>query len=234
MKTNQIINTGVNNINNLNQENISQIYINMQPENFLEDEEIIFNLENENKNGIDANGSLDLQNNKKSHGSSVKTNATFGEVNVNENEEFSFFSLNNQNVQNVNLIEKPKEITKESIQILNNFISQEKNLVSNNNNIDDTNNNHINSINIKNIKNNLINMDCKLFAYFRAPYMRKNIKKKKGVIKHIYDEEQQEDEKIKFDENDIKMEDLKDDESKTNNDSAEEINTIFDKKTFSK
>ncbi len=49
--------------------------------------------------------------------------------------------------------------------------------------------------------------------------MRKNIKKKKNIIKNMFDyEEQDEDEKIQFDEKDIKMKDIKDDDSKTNND----------------
>ena len=64
--------------------------------------------------------------------------------------------------------------------------------------------------------------------------MRKNIKNKKNIIIKKYDDEQDEDEKIKFDEDDIKMNDMKDDDSKTNNDSCEEINTEFDKKKINK
>ena len=77
----------------------------------------------------------------------------------------------------------------------------------------------------------LFGVDNKVSAYFKKPYMRKNVKRNKSVIKNIFDEEQQdEDEKIKFDEKDLKMEDIKDDDSKTNNDSIEETCNFFDKK----
>lgn len=91
--------------------------------------------------------------------------------------------------------------------------------------------NFANNISIKDIKYNLFGVDNKVSAYFKKPYMRKNVKRNKSVIKNIFDEEQQdEDEKIKFDEKDLKMEDIKDDDSKTNNDSIEETCNFFDKK----
>ena len=108
--------------------------------------------------------------------------------------------------------------------MLSSIINKEKLLLSNINILNDENN-VANYICIKDIKNNLFALDNKLGAYFKRPYMRKNIKNKKNIIIKKYDDEQDEDEKIKFDE---------DDDSKTNNDSCEEINTEFDKKKINK
>ena len=219
--------------NIFNQDELGKIYIRQQPENFFEDdEEVIFNIQNANNN-IDY--SLNNPNNKKSEGS-IKTNVTFGEINLKEDQEFSFFSLNNDQNNNFNKNEKKKELTKDSIDILNNFISLEKLVISNVNNVNEERvveiqNNYINNIGIKDIKYNLFGLDNKISVYFKKPYMRKNVKRNKSIIKNIFDEEQQdEDEKIKFDEKDLKMEDIKDDDSKTNNDSIEEGCGIFDKK----
>jgi len=219
--------------NIFNQDELGKIYIRQQPGNFFEDdEEVIFNIQNTNNN-IDY--SLNNPNNKKSEGS-IKTNVTFGEINLKEDQEFSFFSLNNDQNNNFNKNEKQKELTKDSIDILNNFISLEKLVISNVNNVSEDRvvgiqNNFVNNISIKDIKYNLFGLDNKISAYFKKPYMRKNVKRNKSVIKNIFDEEQQdEDEKIKFDEKDLKMEDIKDDDSKTNNDSIEEGFNIYDKK----
>lgn len=219
--------------NIFNQDELGKIYIRQQPENFFEeDEEVIFNIQNTNNN-IDY--SLNNPNNKKSEGS-IKTNVTFGEINLKEDQEFSFFSLNNDQNNNFNKNEKKKELTKDSIDILKNFISLEKLMISNVNNVNEDKvvgiqNNFANNISIKDIKYNLFGVDNKVSAYFKKPYMRKNVKRNKSVIKNIFDEEQQdEDEKIKFDEKDLKMEDIKDDDSKTNNDSIEETCNFFDKK----
>jgi len=219
--------------NIFNQDELGKIYIRQQPDNFFEDdEEVIFNIQNTNNN-IDY--SLNNPNNKKSEGS-IKTNVTFGEINLKEDQEFSFFSLNNDQNNNFNKNEKQKELTKDSIDILNNFISLEKLVISNVNNVSEDRvvgiqNNFVNNISIKDIKYNLFGLDNKISAYFKKPYMRKNVKRNKSVIKNIFDEEQQdEDEKIKFDEKDLKMEDIKDDDSKTNNDSIEEGFNIYDKK----
>jgi hypothetical protein len=219
--------------NIFNQDDLGKIYIRQQPENFFEeDEEVIFNIQNANNN-IDY--SLNNPNNKKSEGS-IKTNVTFGEINLKEDQEFSFFSLNNDQNNNFNKNEKKKELTKDSIDILKNFISLEKLMISNVNNVNEDKvvgiqNNFANNISIKDIKYNLFGVDNKVSAYFKKPYMRKNVKRNKSIIKNIFDEEQQdEDEKIKFDEKDLKMEDIKDDDSKTNNDSIEETCNFFDKK----
>lgn len=219
--------------NIFNQDELGKIYIRQQPENFFDDdEEVIFNIQNANNN---IDNSLNNPNNKKSEGS-IKTNVTFGEINLKEDQEFSFFSLNNDQNNNFNKKEKKKELTKDSIDILNNFISLEKLVISNVNDVNEDRvvgiqNNFVNNITIKDIKYNLFGVDNKIGDYFKKPYMRKNVKRNKSVIKNIFDEEQQdEDEKIKFDEKDLKMEDIKDDDSKTNNDSIEEACNIYDKK----
>ena len=230
MSKNQMINIQKNSLNNCKLEEPKNILINKQPENFFEDEEIFFNVQNNNENNNFEN-SLNLPNNKKSHSSSIKTNATFGEISLKANEEFSFFSLNNHQNNNLNIIEKKKELTKDSIEILNNFISRENSIISNINNINDELDNVSNNINIKDIKNNLFSLEQKIIIYFKKPYMRKNIKNNKKIINNLFDEDKVEDEKIKFNEKNFKMEDLKDDESKTNNDSIEESN-IFDKKKY--
>ena len=83
-------------------------------------------------------------------------------------------------------------------------------------------------INIKDIKYNLANINEKIYTYFKRPYMRKNIKKSKNIfdIKNIFDE----DEKIKIKEKNF--EDLKDDDTKTNNESFEDEYNLLDKKKF--
>ena len=219
--------------NIFNQDELGKIYIRQQTENFFEeDEEVIFNIQT-TTNNIDY--SLNNPNNKKSEGS-IKTNVTFGEINLKEDQEFSFFSLNNDQNNNFNKNEKKKELTKDSIDILKNFISLEKLMISNVNNVNEERvveiqNNFVNNIGIKDIKYNLFGLDNKISVYFKKPYMRKNVKRNKSIIKNIFDEEQQdEDEKIKFDEKDLKMKDIKDDDSKTNNESVEEGCGIFDKK----
>ena len=232
MKENKFINIGNNDVNNFKFDGISEIIPKKETINFLEDEELIFNVQD---GGVNQNINIStyLENNKKSHSSSVKTNATIGEISQKQNEDFSFFSINNYENQNTNILEKKKELTKESIEMLSSIINKEKLLLSNINILNDENN-VANYICIKDIKNNLFALDNKLGAYFKRPYMRKNIKNKKNIIIKKYDDEQDEDEKIKFDEDDIKMNDMKDDDSKTNNDSCEEINTEFDKKKINK
>ena len=232
MKENKFINIGNNDVNNIKFDGISEIIPKKETINFLEDEELIFNVQD---GGVNQNINIStyLENNKKSHSSSVKTNATIGEISQKQNEDFSFFSINNYENQNINILEKKKELTKESIEMLSSIINKEKLLLSNINILNDENN-VANYICIKDIKNNLFALDNKLGAYFKRPYMRKNIKNKKNIIIKKYDDEQDEDEKIKFEEDDIKMNDMKDDDSKTNNDSCEEINTEFDKKKINK
>jgi hypothetical protein len=190
----------------INQYESPDLIINNQPDNFVEEEDIVF-IAGQNEDT-----------NKKSHSSSIKTNATYGEMEQNENEVFSF-SFNKE-------AKIKKELTKESEEILNNFIQKENNLIMLNNKKINMNLNYENSI--KDIKCNLVNINEKIYTYFKRPYMRKNYKKSKNIfdIKKLFDE----DEKIKFDEKNI--EDLKDDDTKTNNDSFEDECNLLDKKKF--
>ena len=190
----------------LNQDESPDIIIKNQPDCFIEEDDVVFaNIPNVNEN-------------KKSHSSSIKTNATYGELDQNENEVFSFSCNKQQNIK--------KELTKESAEILNNFIQKENNLTSMN--VKNINMNVNYEINIKDIKYNLANINEKIYTYFKRPYMRKNIKKSKNIfdIKNIFDE----DEKIKIKEKNI--EDLKDDDTKTNNESIEDEYNLLDKKKF--
>ena len=190
----------------INQYESPDLIINNQPDNFVEEEDIVF-IAGQNEDT-----------NKKSHSCSIKTNATYGEMEQNENEVFSF-SFNKE-------AKIKKELTKESEEILNNFIQKENNLILINNKKINMNLNYENSI--KDIKCNLVNINEKIYTYFKRPYMRKNYKKSKNIfdIKKLFDE----DEKIKFDEKNI--EDLKDDDTKTNNDSFEDECNLLDKKKF--
>ena len=190
----------------INQYESPDLIIKNQPDNFIEDEDIVF-IAGQNENT-----------NKKSNSSSIKTNATYGEMDQNENEVFSFSFKKEANIK--------KELTKESEEILSNFIQRENNLVSLNNKKRNMNLNYENSI--KDIKYNMININEKLYTYFKRPYMRKNFKKSKNIfdIKNMFDE----DEKIKLDEKNI--EEFKDDDTKTNNDSFEEECNVLDKKKF--
>ena len=190
----------------INQYESPDLIIKNQPDNFIEDEDIVF-ISGQNENT-----------NKKSNSSSIKTNATYGEMDQNENEVFSFSFKKEANIK--------KELTKESEEILSNFIQRENNLVSLNNKKINMNLNYENSI--KDIKYNMININEKLYTYFKRPYMRKNFKKSKNIfdIKNMFDE----DEKIKFDEKNI--EEFKDDDTKTNNDSFEDECNLLDKKKF--
>ena len=190
----------------LNQDESPDIIIKNQPDCFIEEDDVVFaNIPNVNEN-------------KKSHSSSIKTNATYGELDQNENEVFSFSCNKQQNIK--------KELTKESAEILNNFLQKENNLTSMN--VKNINMNVNYEINIKDIKYNLANINEKIYTYFKRPYMRKNIKKSKNIfdIKNIFDE----DEKIKIKEKNF--EDLKDDDTKTNNESFEDEYNLLDKKKF--
>ena len=218
MKNNEIIFDNQDNYFELNQNETSEYIIKNQPDCFLEDDDKVFiNLQPGNETE-----------NKKSHSSSLKTNATYdGDLVQNENE---FFSFNGNN--NYNQIKQDKEMSKESMDILSNFIQKEKNILSIKNNNININLNYENN-NIKDIKYNLTNINEKIYTYFKKPYMRKNLKKSnKNIldIKNFYDcnnieEDEKINEKIKFEEKN----ELKGDDSKTN-DSVEEECDIFDKK----
>ena len=216
MKNNEINFDNRDDYFELNQNETSGYIIKNQPDCFIEDDDKVFiNIQNENENE-----------HKKSHSSSLKTNATYdGDMVQNENEFFSF--NNNNNIQ----INHDREMSKESIDILSNFIQKEKNIISIKNNNTSLNINYENN-NIKDIKYNLANINEKIYTYFKKPYMRKNMKKSnKNIldIKHLFDTEEDEkiNEKMKFEEKNG----IKDDDSKTN-DSIEEECDLFDKKKF--
>ena len=213
MKNNEISFDNRENYFELNQNEASEYKINNQPDCFIEDDDKVFiNIQNGNENE-----------NKKSHSSSLKTNATYdGDFVPNENEFFSF-GVDAQ-------FKKNKEMSKESSEILSNFIQKEKNIKTIKNNNISINLNYEN--NIKDIKCNLVNINEKIYTYFKKPYMRRNLKKNnKNIfdIKNFIEEDEKIKEKIKFDEKGIN--ELKDDDSKTN-DSVEDEVDLFDKKKF--
>ena len=211
MKNNEISFDNRENYFELNQNEASEYIINNQPDCFIEDDDKVFiNFQNEEEK-------------KKSHSSSLKTNATYdGDLVQNENEFFSF-GVDAQSKKNV-------EMSKESSEILSNFIQKEKNIKTIKNNNISINLNYEN--NIKDIKCNLVNINEKIYTYFKKPYMRRNLKKNnKNIfdIKNFIEEDEKIKEKIKFDEKGIN--ELKDDDSKTN-DSVEDEVDLFDKKKF--
>ena len=217
MKNNEIIFDNQDNYFELNQNETSEYIIKNQPDCFIEDEDKVF---------INLPPANDPEN-KKSHSSSLKTNATYdGDFVQNENEFFSF-NGNNNYIQ----INQDKEMSKESMDILSNFIQKEKNILSIKNNNININLNYENN-NIKDIKVNLANINEKIYTYFKKPYMRKNLKKSNKNILDIknfcdnIEEDEKINEKIKFEKNE-----LKNDDSKTN-DSVEEESDLFDKKKF--
>ena len=213
MKNNEISFDNRENYFELNQNEASEYIINNQPDCFIEDDDKVFiNFQNGNE-----------EEKKKSHSSSLKTNATYdGDIVQNENEFFSF-GVDAQSKKNV-------EMSKESSEILSNFIQKEKNIKTIKNNNISINLNYEN--NIKDIKCNLVNINEKIYTYFKKPYMRRNLKKNnKNIldIKNFIEEDEKIKEKIKFDEKGIN--ELKDDDSKTN-DSVEDEVDLFDKKKF--
>ena len=121
-------------------------------------------------------------------------------------------------------------MSKESSEILSNFIQKEKNIKTIKNNNISINLNYEN--NIKDIKCNLVNINEKIYTYFKKPYMRRNLKKNnKNIfdIKNFIEEDEKIKEKIKFDEKGLN--ELKDDDSKTNDSVEDEVDS-FDKKKF--
>ena len=170
MKNNEIIFDNQDNYFELNQNETTEYIIKNQPDCFIEDDDKVFiNIQQGNETE-----------NKKSHSSSLKTNATYdGDFVQNENEFFSF-NGNNNYIQ----IKQDKEMSKESMDILSNFIQKEKNIMSMKNNNININLNYENN-NIKDIKDNLANINEKIYTYFKKPYMRKNLKKSNKNILDI-------------------------------------------------
>ena len=166
-------------MDNFNQDEIIQFdSINgNQNENFLENGEgitelcqYLYSKNNENNNEDYLNISNDVPNNMKIN-NSIHTNTTIY-ISKNENLEISFCPKNNEK----NNINNNKELKKESIEILNNFISKESKIISNDDNKSFTDkicvkkNKSIN--NIKEIKTNLTYLENNIAHFFKKPFMR--------------------------------------------------------------
>ena len=131
----------------------------------------------------------------------ILTNTSIAIDEEKEISRISFFSVKNKNEDNNTI--KNKEISKESIEILENYITKENMIISEKN----INEKVIyNNKNIKNIKKHLFSLDDKINLYFQNPYMRKNLKKLKEINTNtnVYKEE-----KIKYNEGNIKMKNIK-------------------------
>ena len=134
--------------------------------------EVINNNNNINTNNFPNQNSLNNQNlkNNMSANSTLNTNAALDESSQNINNNFSFFSFN-QNQHR----EQKKELTQKSIEILSDFISKEKEIIDNNS-INFINSN-LRTTKIKDLKNNFEKLEKSLNFYFKKPFMRKNYKK---------------------------------------------------------
>lgn len=174
-------------------------------DNFIDDVEEIIDLNqnlHEDNNKDNSNftfGNLD----NKNVFNSINTDATVDVNSQNVNYDISFFS-NGNNGENNNI--KNKELTKETIEMLNDFIKSE-NLITSSKNNEQINFNIKYINNIKDIKNNLFNLDNKINTYFKRPYMRRNIKKIKKQNTNNYSYKYT-DENIKNTKEKIKMENI--------------------------
>ena len=128
---------------------------------------------NDSDDKINSNNLIDFFSNKKVNNTSNSNNTTIY-LNNSNNEDFNlcFFSNNNK-VENNNF--NNKKLSKESIEFLNNFISEEL-LITSGDKINMNSNNKIFN-NIKEIKSNLINLENKMNTFFKKPFMRKNASK---------------------------------------------------------
>lgn len=145
-------------------------------------------------NNFTTQKSIEDQNNKNniSINSTLNTNAALDESSQNINNNCSFFSFS-QNQHK----EHKKELTQQSIEILTEFISKEKEII-NTNNI----NNSLKVLKIKDLKNNCEKLEYSLNMYFKKPFMRKNYEKK-NFFKKIND-------------NDDDVDDVEEEEKKLN------------------
>ena len=158
-------------------------------------------------NNLNNSISFDINNNQNIFNISNNTYATCDANSQLEIEKISFISLKNNEPNNIN---KNKDMTKESIEILKNFISIEKYMISNNDNksISDENN-YIN--NIKKIKSNLFFLDNKITDFFKKPYMRKNLQKLNNINRDTSNIG-----KIKYNKENIKLEEISKQKTKIN------------------
>ena len=167
----------------------------------------IFNI---NKNEDNKEENKDIVNfsfgdiNNKNVFNSLNTGATVDVNSQDVNFDFSFLSSEKNEQKNKNKI-KNKELTKESIEILKNFINSENVIISNNSEISFVK--YINSI--KDLKNSIFELENKVNLYFKKPYMRKNIKKIKKQNTNTYNDEtikkNKEKNKVENNKNDIKV-----------------------------
>ena len=153
-----------------------------------------------------SNNLIDFFSNKRVNNTPNSNNTTI-HLNNSNNEDFNLCFFPNKN-KDENNNSNNKKLSKESIEILNNFISKELLITSR----DKTNLNSNNKIfnNIKEIKNNLINLENEMNTFFKRPFMRKNANKLRKVGKVSINEEEKnqyyekKDEIIKFINNNIK------------------------------
>ena len=153
-----------------------------------------------------SNNLIDFFSNKRVNNTPNSNNTTI-HLNNSNNEDFNLCFFPNKN-KDENNNSNNKKLSKESIEILNNFISKELLITSR----DKTNLNSNNKIfnNIKEIKNNLINLENEMNTFFKRPFMRKNENKLSKVGKVSVNEEEKNQyyekkgEIIKFIKNNIK------------------------------
>lgn len=151
-----------------------------------------------NKNDLIPQNQTVAQNNKSqssnNNNSTLNTNAALDGNSQNINYNISFFSFNG----NKKMDEK-KEMSEKSMEILTEFISKEK-IITQNDNMIRKENTKIKKYLIKELKNDLINLEDSIKIYFKKPFMRKNYVKtninKKFELKK--DEEEDEDEEKKM------------------------------------
>ena len=133
-----------------------------------------------------SNNLIDFFSNKRVNNTPNSNNTTI-HLNNSNNEDFNLCFFPNKN-KDENNNSNNKKLSKESIEILNNFISKELLITSG----DKTNLNSNNKIfnNIKEIKNNLINLENEMNTFFKRPFMRKNANKLSKVGKASINEEE--------------------------------------------
>ena len=133
-----------------------------------------------------SNNLIDFFSNKRVNNTPNSNNTTI-HLNNSNNEDFNLCFFPNKN-KDENNNSNNKKLSKESIEILNNFISKELLITSR----DKTNLNSNNKIfnNIKEIKNNLINLENEMNTFFKRPFMRKNENKLSKVGKVSVNEEE--------------------------------------------
>ena len=154
---------------------------------------------NEKDDKDNSNDLIDFLYNKKLNNSLNSKTTIYLNNSRDEDFNISFFPKNN-NEENNNF--KNKKFSKESIEILNNFILKEL-LITSQDKLENKLNNKIYN-DIKEIRNNLISLDNEMFIFFRKPFMRKN-ESKVGIVneeeKNKYNEKK---EIINFISNNIK------------------------------